>query len=444
MPSQLALIICILFVLWLLRLDRKQTPNVSFALWLPTIWMLCIATKPLGVWFGAEADADGSPLDRVVYSGFLCLGLFILVLRKFRWSSAIKENAWLIMLIGYMLLSVLWSDIPFTSFKRWIRELLAVVMAFLVLTERDPQQALQSVLRRIVYILIPFSYLLIQYFPYVGREYHRWSGGQMWIGATMQKNGLGRLCLTAAFFLIWTLIKRWQKRDIAVSIFQNCADVFVLLIALYLLKGPESAYSATAIVSFGSGLALFFCLLWMKKREINLGANALTVVMALIIGFGVVLPISGGELVGEAATAIGRDETLTGRTEIWASILPDIERQPFLGYGFSSFWTAETKGEHNIGEAHNGYLEVLLELGFVGMLFFSIYLLSFCRMVQRELDNNFDWASLCLCILLMTLLHNIGESSINSLTSQLTALILFLSISSTRTTAYNLKVSRDM
>ena len=60
MPSQLALIICILFVLWLLHLERKQTPNVSFSLWLPTIWMLCTASKSLGYWFGAEADAEGS------------------------------------------------------------------------------------------------------------------------------------------------------------------------------------------------------------------------------------------------------------------------------------------------------------------------------------------------------------------------------------------------
>jgi exopolysaccharide production protein ExoQ len=350
--------------------------EVSFVLWLPTIWMICIATKPLITWFGAEADAEGSPLDRAVYSGLLCLGIIILALRKFRWSSAIKEHAWLMLLIGYMLLSVLWSDIPFTSFKRWIRELLAVVMAFLVLTERDPRHALQFVLMRTIYILIPFSLLLIQYFPVYGREYSRWSGELMWIGVTLQKNSLGRLCLIAAFFIIWTLIGRWQKRVIPVSKFQTYADVFVLLVALYILKGPENAYSATAITSFAMGLAMFFSLLWMKKRKIYLGANALTAIMALIICLGVFTPISGGALVGSATSTLGRDETLTGRTEIWAGLLPVIMQQPYFGCGFSSFWTPKTRQEHDIGEAHNGYLEVLLELGIFGLLLFMMYLLS--------------------------------------------------------------------
>jgi O-antigen ligase len=441
MPSQLSLVICILFVLWLLRLERKQTPNVSFALWLPTIWMLCIATKPLGIWFGAEIDVEGSPLDRVVYTGFLCLGTFLLVLRRFNWSSAIREHIWLMLLLGYMLLSILWSDIPYTLFKRWIRELLAVVMAFLVLTEQDPRQAIQSVLKRTVYILIPFSLLLIQYFPFYGRQYGRWFGGQMWIGVTMQKNGLGRLCLTAAFFLIWTLIRRWQKRDTSVSIFQTCADVFVLLITFYLLKGPENAYSATAITSLAAGLAMFFSLLWMKRHKIFLLTNALTAIMAIVIGFGIVVPISGGAPVAGVTSTLGRDDTLTGRTEIWASLLPAVERQPILGYGFSSFWTSKNRQEHDIGEAHNGYLDVLLELGFIGMLLFAMYLLTFCRKAKRELTDDFEWASLCICFLFIALVHNMAESSINSLANQLTAVILFLSIASTANTTHALEVS---
>jgi O-antigen ligase len=331
-------------------------------------------------------------------------------------------------LIGYMLLSVSWSDIPFISFKRWIRELLAVVMAFLVLTEQDPRLAVQSVLKRISYILIPFSFLLIHYFSYFGREYSRWSGELMWIGVTLQKNSLGRLCITAAFFLIWTLIRRWQKRETTVSMFQNYADVLVLVIALYLLKGPEGAYSAGAIAAFIGCLAMFFSYIWMGKRKIYLGANALTAVMVFVIGIGVYLPIAGGNFAEGIATVLGRDETLTGRTEIWASILPEIERQPFFGHGFSSFWTEVVRYEHNIGEAHNGYLEVLLELGSVGLFFFVMYLISFCRMAQKEIAYDFDWNNFCVCYLLMSLVANISDSAINSFCNHQTAVILFLSI----------------
>jgi exopolysaccharide production protein ExoQ len=436
MPSQIALIICILFVLWLLRLERNQTLNVSFVSWLPTIWMLCIATKPLGTWFGISDDPEGNPLDRVFFSGLLCLGLLILVLRRFRWSRAIKENPWLMLLIAYMLISVLWSDIPFTSFKRWIRELLAVVMAFLVLTEQNPRQTLQSILKRTVYILIPFSVLLVRFFPEYGREYGRWFGEVTWIGVTLQKNGLGRLCLIAAFFQIWSIIRRWRGRDTPVSMLQTYADVFILFLTLYLLKGPENdAFSATAITSLAVGLAMFFSLLWMGKRKSYLGVNTLMAIMALIIGFGVVLPIVGGTPVGGFTSSLGRDETLTGRTEIWKELLPFIEKQPIFGLGFGDFWTSKTRLEYHVSEAHNGYLDVLLGLGSFGLLLLVVFLLSFCRKVQRELSNDFDWASLCICFLLMALLHNASESSINTFASQLSAVILFLAVSNKTVTS---------
>ena len=48
MPRQLALLLCTAFVLFLLRLERRQSAGVSAALWIPTLWMLAIASKPLG------------------------------------------------------------------------------------------------------------------------------------------------------------------------------------------------------------------------------------------------------------------------------------------------------------------------------------------------------------------------------------------------------------
>jgi hypothetical protein len=117
-----------------------------------------------------------------------------------------------------MLSSIFWSDMPFISFKRWVKELVAVVMTFFVLSESDPRKALQSIFRRTIYILIPFSYILINYFPEYGREYGRWSGGQMWIGVALQKNGLGRLCVFSAFFSVGSFQKMAGKRRSSYSI----------------------------------------------------------------------------------------------------------------------------------------------------------------------------------------------------------------------------------
>lgn len=445
MSPKLALFLCTGYVLWLLRLERKQAPNVSSAFWIPTIWMLCIATKPLAIWFGSGGgDAEfGSPLDQYFQITMLCLGLFILVSRNFSWSRAIKMNSWLILLICYMLVSILWSDITFISFKRWIREFIAVIMAFIVITEQDPRRAMQSLFRRTIYILIPFSLLLIKYFPEYGVEYGHFSGTLMWIGVTTQKNGLGRLCLIAAFYLIWTLVMRRQGKDRPIGKFQTHADVSIMILTLILIIGPGNQYSATALTSLAMGLVAFVGLLWTKKYHIHVGVNTLTVIMAVIIGFGILQPIIGGSSVSGFTSTLGRESTLTGRTEIWADLFQVAMQRPIFGSGFGGFWTPATRIAHDIGEAHNGYLDVILDIGFVGVLLVSMFLLSSCWKAQKEMSSDFDWASLRICYLLMAAVHNITETSFNSLTSHLFALLLFLSVSSTVSSSQTSMVSKE-
>src|SRR5437867_12124135 len=100
MPPTLALLICTAFVLVLLRLERKQTRNVSHALWLPTIWVMSCGSKPLSFWFGTGIGAEdmsiesGSPLDRLFLAACIGAGLLILSRRKLDWQTIKKENVW--------------------------------------------------------------------------------------------------------------------------------------------------------------------------------------------------------------------------------------------------------------------------------------------------------------------------------------------------------------
>ena len=371
------------------------------------------------------------------------LGLVILSKRAFYWSSGIKDNPWPMLLIGYMLVSILWSDIPFISFKRWVRELVAVVMAFMVATEPDPRKALESLFRRTIYILIPFSVLLIKYYPHFGVDYN-WSGAMMWIGVTLQKNGLGRLCLVAAFFLFWSLVRRSQGHDISGSRYQSHFEIFVLIITLWLLKGPPGVYPATATIALTAGIASFIGLLWIKRLQIRLGANVLATIIALIIGFGIVTVVAGGSTVSGLAPSLGREGTLTGRTEIWASLLPVLMQRPIAGSGFGSFWTTTNRQIHNIVESHSGYLDVLLELGCIGLLLASMFLMSSIRKAQKVLAYDYDWGSLWICYLIMAVIFNISESSLCSFTNHLMTILLFLAVSSTADNSYTSVVSREV
>ena len=420
--------------MYLLRLDRRQAPEVSNALWIPTIWMLHTASRPIAAWLMVTEDVASSPYDQVFLSGLLCLGLFVLARRRASWSSTIKHNVWLKILLGYMLVSVLWSDITFVSFKRWIREFEAVIMALVVFTEPDSRQALESLLRRVVYIHIPLSVVLVKYLPEYGVQFNRWSGDIMWVGVSTQKNGLGVLCLISAFFIIWTLVRRRQGRNIPASKYQTYADVFILVLTVLLLNGPPgtyssvSGYSSTSIAALALGLTILFGLSWMRTRGSFMGPNTVSALAILIICYGTFLPLAGGLSIGSFTSSLGRDSTFTGRTDIWAELVPVVKQRPILGCGFGSYWTPKTRAIHIIGQAHNGYLEVLMELGFVGLVLVSMFMLSCVRKAVRALTWDFDWGSLCISCVLMALLHNSTEASINSFSNYLTAIILFVGI----------------
>lgn len=434
MPRQIAFLLCSIFVLCLLRYDRKKSTNVSWALWLPTLWMLCTASRPLDTWLavGGGSREGGGVVDPIFQTVLLCLGLIILSRRQLNWSVVIRDNQWLVILIGYMLVSIVWSNSPFICFKRWVRELTAVIMALLILVEPDPRQALESFLKRIVYVLIPFSVLVIKYYQDIGVGYSPWTGEIQWTGVTLQKNGLGRLCLTAAFVLIWILRRRWKKTDPAASKYETGAEIILLIMTAWLLRGPSMwAASATAIYALATGFAVFFVLLWMRKHRVPSGTGIWVAIVAAIIVFGVITPFVGGSTVAAFTSAVERNTTLTGRTEIWAGLLPDFMRRPILGYGFGGFWTLRMILAHRIGEAHNGYLEVLLGTGIVGLFLTAMFLISSARRSAALLSYDYDFGALGICFVIMTAVHNITESSLDSFGRYMMTNILFVAVAIT-------------
>lgn len=135
--------------------------------------------------------------------------------------------------LTYMFLSTFWSDITFIALRRWVREVVVVIMSLVIMSEANPRQALESVLRRASYILIPFSLMLIKYYPALGVEYARWSGKLMWVGMSVQKNGLGRLCMVSVLFLLWALFFHLRRERAPVgNRYAVWADVFLYFSSL--------------------------------------------------------------------------------------------------------------------------------------------------------------------------------------------------------------------
>ena len=250
----------------------------------------------------------------------------------------------------------------------------------------------------------------------------------MWIGVTVHKNTLGRLCLVSAFFLLWALYRRWRERAPAGGRYQGWADASVLLIALFLLKGDAGAYSATSIGTLAVGIAFFLGLAWVRKLKLPVPQAGLLALVIFLIGFGVSAPFLGGSNVATFSSAFGRKETLTGRTETWAELVPVVKRQPLLGSGFGSFWTTARRQFYEMSYGHNGYLDILLELGAVGLAFYAAWLLSCARKFHGALAEDYDWGSLAICFLLMVVVYNVTESALGSLGEQMTAVVVLASL----------------
>jgi exopolysaccharide production protein ExoQ len=441
MPPIIALILCVVLVTVLLYVERRRNPDASIALWIPTLWMLIYGSRPIGRWFQHSQIATmadvvnievGSPLDRWVLSILIIFSLVTLFRRKIDWAHILKDNFWLILLYLYLGISILWSDIPFVSFKRWSRSTGDILMALVVLSEQMPLQALESVIRRCAYVLIPFSIVLIKYYPYLGVGYGRWSGLKMWTGVTVHKNTLGILCALSAFFLIWALHREWQSGNLFKTKSQTFVDLFVLAIALFLLIGPGgNSFSATSVAMLIVGISILLLLSRMKSLTTFMAKH----LKAFMISSVLIFILLYDSVIQMVTSILGRDITLTGRTDIWRPLFDYASRNPIFGVGYGGFFAPDNNAlEHEFGaqfiitQAHNGYLAIYVELGIIGILMLGLFLLNYCGKARREFNHSFEWGVYGICFLFMALLYNNSEIGFLQSQSYLWSTMVFLTV----------------
>ena len=224
-----------------------------------------------------------------------------------------------------------WSDFPFISFKRWTKILGHPIMALIVLTEPDPEEALKRLMKRCAYVVVPVSILWIKYYPQLGRAVDPWTGVAMIKGIAIGKNVLGADCLILGFFFFWYLLQTWQTERNT----QRRNELRLIagfLIGIWWLF--SKAHSAT------STICLFVAILmvvFVGIRSINKNFIGTYMLAALVL-------IAAAELAfgisGRLSEALGRGSDLSGRTGLWADLL-EMHTNPILGTGFESFWLGE-------------------------------------------------------------------------------------------------------
>ena len=214
LPAPVALVGTLVFVFFLFWRDIRQRPPVTGALWLPVAWVLLMGSRSLAQWLyvfnfpvGLGSVEEGNPLDAMLYSSLIIAGVYVLSNRGVSLSEVIQDNKWIMVFLFYCFIAIVWSDYPFVSFKRFIKILGHPVMALVIFTEPDFDEALATVMKRSAYVLVTFSVMAIKWFPNIGRRFDQWTGEDMNVGITQSKNLLGCACLIFGLFFFLRFLR---------------------------------------------------------------------------------------------------------------------------------------------------------------------------------------------------------------------------------------------
>lgn len=367
----IATIATIAFIVLLLRLGQDRRVHASWALIIPMLWFAIICSRPVSEWthLGQGADlmdrySESSPLDAGTYAALLAAGLLVLNKRFQRVKAIVQANLPVMLFFFYCFLSLSWSDDPPVAFKRWFKAIGDLVMILLVLTEDDHEWAIRRLYMAIASVMLPLSVLFIAYYPALGTSYDTTDHVTMFTGVATFKNLLGITCLASGLAGLWSFIAAWQdradpdrKRHLLLY-----GTILVLAIGLVIKADSMTSFSSLMLASMVIVVSVFR----LPQRR-----PALVMVAAMaaigVAGFALFMDTGGGML-----HEIGRNSTLTGRTTIWRAVLAQ-KINPILGAGFESFWMGNrmqsvwSMSQYGIQEAHDGYLEVYLNLGWVGI-----------------------------------------------------------------------------
>jgi exopolysaccharide production protein ExoQ len=433
MPPGIASMVFTAGILGLLYLDRDNRVRVSKALWIPGIWLFLISSRPASLWFGVEPDlngvdataayVEGSPFDRNVFLFILLASFAILLGRKV--SPLLRKNPVILAYFLFCAASIIWSDFPLVAFKRFIKSLGDVAIVLIILSDPDPLGALKWLLSRLGFVIFPLSILYIKYYPAIGRRLTMsWTLEP--VGVATQKNELGLDCMIYGVFFLWMIISIYRDKEHPNRRRQLIAYGTIMGMIMWLLNQCNSTTSITGLIS--SGVVMWFAS--RPSRKPALVHVSVLAVLALCIT--ALFFDSGGGMV----QALGKDPTLTGRTEIWGLVL-NIHTNPLIGTGFESFWLGPRLEKMRtalpnfpINEAHNGYLEVYLNLGWIGICLIALLLMSAYRNIISAIRQNSEKGSLLLGFLLCMLFYSFTEAAFRMMTIAWVFLVLVIAAGS--------------
>lgn len=408
--AQIATILFIAGIAGLFVLDRDREGRTSKALWIPVVYLLITGSRPVSMWFGINQRASAvngiyaSPIDRLVDLVLLTAGLIVVLARSRRVGRLLRENVPILLFFSLAALSILWSDFPYVTFKHWTKGIEDVVMALIVLTDLDPEMAIKRLLTRAGFILIPLSLLFSKYYPRIGHIYTI-GGALEYVGVSTQKNQLGMICLVFGLGSWWCFLKAYRDRE---SVFRSrhmLAHGAMLGIIGWLLQMCNSVTAIVSLILAGAVMLL------VSRRSLAPKTAKVHILVTAVACISLFPLFVDPTLVG----MVGRSTTFSGRTDLW-HVLPGFVRHPWIGAGYQTFLVGPRLVElqkifgKTFQEAHNGYLEVYLNLGWIGVSLFALLVITGYRKIVAAFQRDPSLGSLALAFFVAAMVSGLTEA----------------------------------
>jgi exopolysaccharide production protein ExoQ len=407
MSQEVILYVAYGFIVWLFIKDMAWRKAGSRALLIPGAWIAIQGSRPVSYWFGGEGGSEANPIDTLVFVTLVALAVLVLINRHLNWGTLIRMNKPLFLIYFYLLLSMVWSEMPFISLKRLIKDFGCVLMCLVMLTEENPAEKVRILFVRISYILFPLSVVFIKYFPGIGRSFSR-SGEAMFGGVTTQKNSLGEVVFVFSLMLLWDLFEISQEENRKGKTMQIAIRLVQISTGLWLLVKCDSQ---TSLICLILGSVTF----WGSRRLVRMKHGKRLLIAGLATAICLVAMDKTFGISDTIIRALGRDPNLTGRTDIWRIVLAQ-KTDPILGNGFYTFWDS-SKGKAvmdafmKINSTHNGYLEMYVDGGLVCDFLLVILLLTAGNQVIKKLFSTHPLGKIGLMFWLLAIIYNMSETS---------------------------------
>src|SRR6266436_2664601 len=347
-----------------------------------------------------QAIMESRPENRIFWLAMAAISVVLTAQNRSR-LGRLTLPPHIICLVGYLAFagaSVLWAFRPELSFIRFAQQVMILTSIVLpaILAARTAD------MMRGIFLCFALAaglniYFILDNSPSLVKQLNGYPG--YFTG----KNLLGEFSAIALLLSLHEILYPGFRR--ALGIVAAASATFLLL-----LSNSKTAFGLALLVPFLAGLTLLI----KKTTRISPAIILLSIPFCYIV-----LSSVSNFNMGRISYMLYGDPTFTGRTVIrdFASI--EIARRPLLGWGYQSFWLVgpdapsvmEAPGWVKLmPNAHNGYVDTMLEMGYVGLALLVTFIFTTLHAIGRVADRDLKRAWLVLSLTLFIIIYNFFES----------------------------------